>query len=117
VASPVVSAIAESLIATLDRMVQPALVPDVVEELQRIVDARLAAEHGADRGVTVHLPGDVVEQANRAVSDGAADSVSAYIADALADKQKLQEVAGHVHQMLADAGGPIPPDQQPHHPS
>jgi hypothetical protein len=111
VASPVVSAIAESLIATLDRMVQPALVPDVVEQLQRIVDERLAAESGSHRGVAVHLPAELVEQANRAVTDGAADSVSTYIADALTDKQKLQEVAGQVHQMLADAGGPIPTDQ------
>ena len=116
-ASPVVSAIAESLIATLDRMVQPALVPDVVEQLQHIVDERLAAEPGSHRGVTVHLPGDLVEQANRAVADGAADSVSAYIADALADKQKLQEVAGHVHQMLAEAGGPLDTDQPPGSPT
>jgi UvrD-like helicase family protein len=117
VASPVVSAIAESLIATLDRMVQPALVPDVVEQLQHIVDERLAADPGSHRGVTVHLPAELVEQANRAVAGGASDSVSNYIADALADKQKLQEVAGHVHQMLADAGGPIPTDEQPDGPT
>jgi hypothetical protein len=108
-----VSAIAESLIATLDRMVQPALVPDVVDQLQRIVDERHAPDPGSHRGVAVHLPAELVEQANRAVTDGVADSVSTYIADALADKQKLQEVAGHVHQMLADAGGPLPADQQP----
>jgi DNA helicase IV len=111
VASPVVSAIAESLIATLDRMVQPALVPEVVEQLRRIVDQRHTS--GPRRAVAVQLPAELVDRANRAVAEGVAASVSGYIAAALEDKQKLQEVAGHVHQMLADAGGPLPADEPP----
>ncbi|HEY8526726.1 MAG TPA: ATP-binding domain-containing protein [Acidimicrobiales bacterium] len=114
VASPVVTAIAESLIGTLSRMVQPALVPDVVEQLQRIVSERYPS---SSRGVAVHLPAELVERVNKAVADGAAESVSAYIAAALEDKQKLQEVAGHVHQMLADAGGPLPTSDSPSDPA
>jgi DNA helicase IV len=111
--SPVVAAIADSLLSTLDSMVQPPLVPEVVEQLRRVV----AERHGlpADQGVAVELPADLVDRARRAVAGGAAESVSGYIAAALEDKHKLQQVAGHVHQMLADAGGPIA-DEDEHAP-
>jgi hypothetical protein len=113
VAGPVVSAIAGSMASTLARLVQPALLPEVVDELSRIV-AEQASRPGPTPSpgtpgpaISIELPVELVEQASRAVTEGTADSVSSYIAAALEDKGKLDAVSGYVHQMLADAGGPI----------
>jgi DNA helicase IV len=113
VAGPVVSAIAGSMASTLARLVQPALLPEVVDELSRIVAEQASRPESPPSlatpgpAISIELPVELVEQASRAVTEGTADSVSSYIAAALEDKGKLDAVSGYVHQMLAEAGGPI----------
>jgi hypothetical protein len=101
VAATVTSAIAESLATTLRRLVQPALLPDIVDELERLVS-------GPPAGATpVDLPAELVAQAERAVAAGQAASVSEYIAEALESKGRLAAVAGQVTQLLADTDGAL----------
>ena len=57
--------------------------------------------------IAVSLPAELVEQAQRAVAEGRASSVSAYVADALAQKAKLDDLASLLHEMLAASGGPL----------
>jgi Arc/MetJ-type ribon-helix-helix transcriptional regulator len=42
--------------------------------------------------IAVSLPGALVKRARKAVQDGRAESVSAYVAMALAEKAKLDEL-------------------------
>ena len=85
VAATVTSAIATSLATTLRRLVQPALLPDIVDELGRLVAGPDGDDGSGGSGdaIAVELPADLVEQATQAVADGRAESVSAYIAAAL----------------------------------
>ena len=57
--------------------------------------------------IAVSLPVELVEQAQRAVADGKATSVSAYVADALEEKTKLEDLAALLEEMLAETGGPL----------
>ena len=57
--------------------------------------------------IAVTLPPALVARARRAVRAGRADSVSAYIAAALEEKTKLDDLADMLAQMLADTGGPL----------
>ncbi|HEX2185175.1 MAG TPA: hypothetical protein VHN78_06700, partial [Chloroflexota bacterium] len=57
--------------------------------------------------IAVSLPAALVEQAQRAVAEGRATSVSAYVADALEEKGKLDDLAGLLEEMLAQTGGPL----------
>lgn len=58
--------------------------------------------------VTVSLPADLISEARNAVSRGAATSVSAYIAEAVAARQLRERSLA----TLADLyGGPPPPDE------
>jgi Arc/MetJ-type ribon-helix-helix transcriptional regulator len=57
--------------------------------------------------IAVSLPAELVEQAHRAVAEGRASSVSAYVADALAEKAKLDDLALLLEEMLAETGGPL----------
>ncbi|HLM65778.1 MAG TPA: ATP-binding domain-containing protein [Acidimicrobiales bacterium] len=111
VAATVTSAIAESLATTLRRLVQPALLPDIVDELERLVSGPPTSgppTGGPPTGATpVELPAELVAQAERAVAAGQATSVSGYIADALESKGRLAAVAGQVSQLLADADGAL----------
>jgi Arc/MetJ-type ribon-helix-helix transcriptional regulator len=52
--------------------------------------------------IAVSLPGGLAEGARRAVRQGRAASVSAYVASALAD-----DLAGLLEQMLEESGGPM----------
>lgn len=61
--------------------------------------------------IAVSLPTELVEQAQRAVSDGRAASVSAYVADALEQKSKLDDLASLLDEMLAATGGPLTPEE------
>jgi hypothetical protein len=109
VASTVTNAIAASLATTLRRLVQPALLPDIVEALGRLVAGPEEATSTGPAGepVAVELPAALVERATQAVASGQATSVSAYIADALDDRSKLAAVSGMVNQMLSDTSGPL----------
>jgi hypothetical protein len=107
VASTVTTAIATSLATTLRRLVQPALLPDIVEELGRLVAGPERDPSAGGEPVAVELPATLVERATQAVAAGQATSVSAYIADALEDRNKLAAVSGMVNRMLSDTGGPL----------
>jgi hypothetical protein len=57
--------------------------------------------------IAVSLPAGLVEQAHQAVADGRARSVSAYVARALEEKAKLDDLASLLDEMLAETGGPL----------
>jgi Arc/MetJ-type ribon-helix-helix transcriptional regulator len=57
--------------------------------------------------IAVTLPPALVARARRAVRSGRADSDSAYIAAALEEKTKLDELADMLAEMLAETGGPL----------
>ncbi|CAN5605753.1 hypothetical protein BH24ACT5_BH24ACT5_07310 [soil metagenome] len=57
--------------------------------------------------IAVSLPAELVEAARRAVVDGRADSVSAYVASALEEKAKLDDLASLLDEMLAETGGTL----------
>jgi Arc/MetJ-type ribon-helix-helix transcriptional regulator len=57
--------------------------------------------------IAVSLPAELVEQAKRAVAEGRSASVSAYVARALEEQTKLDDLALLLDEMLADSGGPL----------
>jgi Arc/MetJ-type ribon-helix-helix transcriptional regulator len=62
--------------------------------------------------IAVSLPKQVVDGARRAVHSGRAKSVSAYVADALEEKVKLDDLSLLLDEMLADSGGPLTPAER-----
>ena len=57
--------------------------------------------------IAVSLPAELVEHAKRAVAEGRAPSVSAYVAAALEEQAKLEDLAALLDEMLAETGGPL----------
>jgi len=57
--------------------------------------------------IAVSLPEPLVARARRAVEQGRAASVSAYVAAALAEKSTLDDLAELLQEMLAHTGGPL----------
>ncbi|HUF47502.1 MAG TPA: hypothetical protein VMM93_06760 [Vicinamibacterales bacterium] len=57
--------------------------------------------------IAVSLPKGLAQRARRAVRQGRAPSVSAYVASALEEKVKLDDLAGLLDEMLAESGGPL----------
>ena len=57
--------------------------------------------------IAVSLPDGLAERARTAVRQGRATSVSAYVASALAEKIKLDELSALLDEMLAETGGPL----------
>jgi len=57
--------------------------------------------------IAVSLPRHAAESARRAVRQGRAESVSAYVAKAIEDKAKLDDLAALLEEMLAESGGPL----------
>ena len=57
--------------------------------------------------IAVSLPSELVEQAQRAVAEGSTPSVSAYVARALEEQAKLDDLASLLTEMLAESGGPL----------
>lgn len=57
--------------------------------------------------IAVSLPSDLVIAAREAVADGRAESVSAYVADALAERVKLDDLDALLRDLLAESGGPL----------
>jgi len=55
--------------------------------------------------IAISLSDNLVAQARRAVARGRAESVSAYVAEALAEKVKLDDLAELLNEMLAESGG------------
>jgi Arc/MetJ-type ribon-helix-helix transcriptional regulator len=62
--------------------------------------------------IAVSLPAELVEQAHRAVSEGRSASVSAYVAEAMEEKSKLDDLAALLDEMLAETGGPLTDDER-----
>ena len=57
--------------------------------------------------IAVTLPPDMVARARRAVRKGEVASVSAYVAAALEEKAKLEDLASMLDDMLEETGGPL----------
>lgn len=57
--------------------------------------------------IAVSLPTELVAQAQRAVAEGRAASVSGYFARALEEQAKLDDLASLLDDMLAETGGPL----------
>lgn len=57
--------------------------------------------------LAVSLPARAAESARRAVRRGRATSVSAYIAEAIEERAKLEDLAALLDEMLAESGGPL----------
>ncbi len=62
--------------------------------------------------IAVSLPSELVEHAQQAVAEGRAGSVSAYVAAALQEKAKLEDLASLLDEMLAESGGPLTPAER-----
>ena len=62
--------------------------------------------------IAISLPGTLVARAKRAVRAGRARSVSAYVASALEEKAKLDELGEMLDEMLAKTGGPLALEEQ-----
>jgi antitoxin ParD1/3/4 len=62
--------------------------------------------------IAVSLPAELVVQARRAVAEGRATSVSAYVAEALEDRSMLDDLATLLEEMLAETGGPLTADEE-----
>ena len=61
--------------------------------------------------IAVSVPRQLAAQARRAVQQGRATSVSAYVASALDEKAKLDDLAALLDEMLAESGGPLSPSE------
>lgn len=57
--------------------------------------------------IAISLPRELAARARRAVRQGRAPSVSAYITTALDEKSKLDDLAALLDEMLAESGGPL----------
>lgn len=57
--------------------------------------------------IAISLPDGLAERARRAVRQGRATSVSAYVASALAEKLKLDDLSALLEEMLEETGGPL----------
>ena len=57
--------------------------------------------------IAVSLPRGIASRARRAVRQGRAPSLSAYVASALEEKTKLDDLATLLDEMLATSGGPM----------
>jgi Arc/MetJ-type ribon-helix-helix transcriptional regulator len=57
--------------------------------------------------IAVSIPGHLLAQARSAVARGRATSVSAYVAAAIDEKSKLDDLEELLDQMLKETGGPL----------
>ena len=57
--------------------------------------------------IAVTLPPALVTRAQDAVREGRASSISAYVAAALEEKAKLDDLKSMLDEMLAENGGPL----------
>jgi len=60
--------------------------------------------------IAVTLPPEQVKAAKRAVKEGRAPSVSAYVADALACQQRADSLTALLEELVAEHGEPSPAD-------
>ncbi len=57
--------------------------------------------------IAITLPRPLLANARRAVKEGRAESVSAYVTSALEEKAKLDDLKAMLDEMLAETGGPM----------
>ena len=57
--------------------------------------------------IAISLPRPLLASAKRAVREGRADNVSAYVASAIEEKSKLDDLAQLLEEMLVETGGPL----------
>jgi Arc/MetJ-type ribon-helix-helix transcriptional regulator len=57
--------------------------------------------------IAISLPPRAAEHVRRAVKAGRAASVSAYVATAIEDRAKREDLAALLDEMLAETGGPM----------
>ncbi len=57
--------------------------------------------------IAISLPKPLAERARRAVRQGRAPSVSAYVARAIEERVKLDDLSALLEEMLAETGGPL----------
>ena len=57
--------------------------------------------------IAVSLPEEVLRRAQRAVRRGRAPSMSAYVAEALEQRSKLDDLEELLDEMLEETGGPL----------
>lgn len=62
--------------------------------------------------IAVSLPPRLVRQARSAVTRGLAPSVSAYVAQALEERAKLDDLTQMLDEMLAESGGGMSSDER-----
>lgn len=62
--------------------------------------------------IAVSLPAELVEAAQAAVLAGRAASVSAYVADAIENKSKLDDLRALLDEMLEETGGPLTDEER-----
>jgi Arc/MetJ-type ribon-helix-helix transcriptional regulator len=65
----------------------------------------------ASKKIAISLPAPLVAKANRAVKEGYAKSVSAYIARAVEEKANGEDLRQMLAEMLAETGGPTTDDE------
>lgn len=75
------------------------------------LDTPAAGSHTAGMTTTekiaISLPAALAERARKAVRKGRAASMSAYVASALEEKARLDDLASLLDEMLAESGGPL----------
>jgi Arc/MetJ-type ribon-helix-helix transcriptional regulator len=57
--------------------------------------------------IAISLPRQIAERTRQAVRRGRAASVSAYVAAALEEKTKIDDLGALLAEMLAESGGPL----------
>jgi hypothetical protein len=62
--------------------------------------------------IAVTIPRPLLAAAKRAVRQRKSESVSAYVAEAMEQKAKLDDLAAMLDEMLADTGGPPTPAER-----
>jgi Arc/MetJ-type ribon-helix-helix transcriptional regulator len=67
---------------------------------------------GMTSKIAVSLPDHLVEHARRAVAEGRAASVSAYVAAALEQKSQADDLKALLEQMLEETGGPMTDEER-----
>lgn len=61
--------------------------------------------------IAVSLPDDLVEAARQAVADGRAASVSAFVAEAMEEHGRYEQLSVLLSEMAAQAGAPTDADR------
>ena len=57
--------------------------------------------------IAVSLPDELVAHARDAVRDGRAASVSAFVAEAMVERVRLERLEGMLDEILEETGGPL----------